>query len=201
MLEPDLSTLALLAREAVRREIAMALVADLRLLERWEVYGNPCLVGAAAYHLVVAPDIDLDIAYLGAPRIEDGFDVLKALARHPRVKAVRFANRIDDVDQGYYWQVRCLALDGVEWKIDMWSMAHDHPGPIARDLVEPMCRVLTDETRAAILSIKEALQKNPPPCPSIFVYQAVLRDGIGSLEDFMDWRAQHPADGLTSWRP
>jgi hypothetical protein len=191
-----------LARADERQRKAQNILADLGLMDLWRPYGMPYLVGAAAYGLVVAPDIDLEVFCPADPRIEDGFEVLKACAMNRRVRRARYANRIDDVDQGYYWMLRYDLPGGEEWKIDMWSVRYDHPGPTARDLVEPMRRALTAEMCSVILEIKEAMQLEPAvQCASIHVYRAVLDGGVRSLEQFQEWRKQHWIEGLIRWTP
>ena len=32
-------------------------------------------------------------------------------------------------------------------------------------------------------------------------YKAVIRDGIRSYEDFMEWRSLHPVTGIMDWMP
>ncbi len=191
----------LLLRESLRRQTAIYILSKLQLLERWQPYGRPYVVGAVAYDLVVSPDIDLEIFCPDTPRVEAGFAVMALCARHPSVRIVRYSNHLDDEHQGYYWQLRYLHHDGVEWKIDMWSMRHDHPGPLSRDLIEPMRRRLTAETRGVILEIKEKMLLQPEQrCPSICIYQAVIEGGVCTLDDLRDWRSAHP-DGLNAWKP
>jgi len=190
-----------LARAAGRLQTAHHILAELRLMERWRPFGDPVLVGAVAYGLVVAPDIDLEI-FCDTPRIADGFEVLKACALHPRVRKARFSNHLDGPDQGLYWQLRYLHEDGQEWKIDMWSVARHHPGPLSSALVEPMRHALTGHSRQAILEIKEALLLEPGvPWSSIHVYRAVLEDGVRDLAGFRCWLETHPTSGLVKWRP
>jgi len=190
-----------LTRAIDRLHVAQHILAQLQLMERWSAIGNPVLVGAVAYGLVVAPDIDMEI-FCDRPKIEDGFEVLRACALHPRVRKARFANELNGPDMGLYWQLRYLHEDGQEWKIDMWSMQHDHPGPTSTALVEPMKQVLTEETRQTILELKAQILLDPPlQCGSIHIYRAVLDDGIRNLEQFKIWLEHHQTDGLTTWKP
>jgi hypothetical protein len=190
-----------LERALNRLQIARQILAELQLMERWRAFGNPVLVGAAAYGLVVAPDIDMEI-FCDEPKIEDGFEVLRACALHPQVRKARFTNALNGPDMGLYWQLRYQHEDGQEWKIDMWSMGRDHPGPLSAALVEPMNRALTDQTRQAILEIKEGIRLEPQlQCSSIHVYRAVLEDGVGNVEQFRLWRVNNPTSGLSDWMP
>ena len=191
----------ILTRVQKRLYVAQDILAQLQLLERWGVFGSPKLVGALAYGLVVAPDIDIEI-FCDEPRIEDGFEVLRACALHPRVWKARFTNELDGPDMGLYWQLRYLYEDGQVWKIDMWSMRRDHPGPTSATLIEPMKQALTDKTRQVILEIKEQVLLDPMfQCGSIHIYRAVLDDGVRDMQQLKLWLEQHQTDGLTNWKP
>lgn len=189
----------LVERQAARQRTAGEILARLHLLERWAEVGVPKLVGAAAYGLMVAPDIDIEI-YCDAPTVEAAFGVVSEVSKQPRVWRIRYADRLDSADQGLYWQLRYRADEGELWKVDMWLLAHDHPGPRAADLVEPMKHALRDDTRAAIVGIKEALFYEPD-VHSIEIYEAVLDDGVRSADEFLAWRTQRERVGLTFWRP
>jgi hypothetical protein len=117
------------------------------------------------------------------------------------VRKVRFANELDGPDQGLYFQVRYRHESGEEWKVDMWLLAHDHPGPLSRDMVSPMRRALTDETREAILALKEWVLAGGHPYTSIRIYQAVLEGGARTPEEFLAWFERVKPLGLTTWRP
>lgn len=192
----------LFSRQTARWTQAQQILRELCLMERWQAYGQPILVGAVAYELVVNPDLDMEIYCPGDPRIADGFAILEACAQHPRVTQASFSNRLNTPDQGYYWQLRYLAEDGVEWKVDMWSVRFDHPGPTSRDFVAPMRRALTPETRRAILEIKERmLADSALRTISMRIYQAVLEGGSRTFEQFAAWHAAHPDPGLVWWQP
>lgn len=157
---------------------AQEILAQLRLFERWQVFGTPVLVGAVAYGLAMAPDIDMEI-YCDVPRIEDGFAVLRGCALHPNVRKARFGNYLDEADEGLYWRLIYRTDEGADWKIDMWSLRRDHPGPCAAHLVEPLREALTPETRRAILELKALMQTGAiPRRPSIDIYRAVIDGGV-----------------------
>lgn len=69
-----------------RLRTAKEILAQLRLLERWSVFGTPKVVGAVAYDLVVAPDIDLE-CFCQAP-------MLKALTPETRVAILRLKTHV-----------------------------------------------------------------------------------------------------------
>jgi hypothetical protein len=190
-----------LTRAAHRLHTAQQIIDELQLVERWSAFGSPVLVGAVAYDLVVAPDIDMEI-FCDELKIEHGFQVLETCALHPRVRKARFSNKLDGPDMGLYWQLRYLHENGQEWKVDMWSMRRDHPGPYAAALVEPLKQALTAETRQTILELKEQALRDPLlQCGSIYIYRAVLDDGIRNAEQFKNWLEHNQTDGLTAWQP
>ena len=195
MIESD----ELLHRQAQRKQVADQILSHLGLMERWARVGEPSLVGAAAYGLLVAPDIDLEI-YCDNPSVDPGFAIVSELARQPAVWKVRFSNELDARDRGLYWQLRYRAHDAEIWKIDMWLLGHDHPGPRSADLVDPMKRALTDEKRHAILGIKEAVL-GEPDVHSIEIYEAVLDGGVRAAAEFRAWRSEREPNGLTFWQP
>jgi hypothetical protein len=190
-----------LTHAAERQRIAHQILADLQLIEKWRVFGNPIIVGAVSYGLVVAPDIDMEI-FCDEPKIQDGFAVLQACALHPRVRKARFSNKLDEPDEGLYWQLGYRHEDGQEWKIDMWSVRRSHPGPWSAVLVEPMQQALTDETRRIILELKEQILLDATLYRgSINLYRAVLDDGVQTVQQYRTWLEHNSTTGLVAWMP
>ncbi len=190
-----------LDRATQRLHQAHEILAQLQLLERWRVFGTPVLVGAVAYELAMARDIDLEI-YCDVPRIEDGFVVLRDCALHPNVRKAHFGNHLDKADEGLYWRLIYRGEDDANWKIDMWSLRHDHPGPCARHLVEPLRQALTPETRCVILELKAQIQDGLlPHHPSIDIYRAVIDGEVRTSAQLEMWLEQNPRDFLTFWKP
>jgi hypothetical protein len=185
-------------RASRRRQAALAIIGDLDLFGRWAPYVEPHLVGSVALDLVVEPDIDLEI-YSAEPMIDHGFRVLSSLAALPGIRRARFTNALDWDDQGLYFQVQ-YERSGQTWKIDMWSLPDDHPGPCARDLVQPLLSVLTPDTRDLILAIKETAAERAEPVHGIRIYQAVLEAGVTDYAGFQSWNTCAPST-LTHWRP
>ncbi len=190
-----------IARAEARQRIAEHILQELDLIDRWSQFGTCNLVGAVAYRLVVAPDIDVEI-FSPDPKIENGFEILRACALHPNVTKTRFWNALGPPHHGLYWQVR-YEHEGQEWKIDMWSMADSYAEPCGSHLTEPMNNALTYESRETILNLKEAVLNDASlECPSIQIYRAVFECGIQSVDDLKVWLSQNPLTGVvTDWKP
>lgn len=189
-----------LLRAEKRREQALDIVERLDLLTRWSCCGSPVIVGAIRYGLVVALDIDMEI-YTDGPSIEQGFEVMSRIASLPGVWQVRFSNELNGPDQGLFWQIRYRDEAGSVWEIDNWLVDHDHPHAHWGDkFADAMQKALTDETRRAILEIKEALL-GEAGIRGIDVYRAVLEGGVRSLSEFRHWMGEYKPSGMILWLP
>lgn len=180
--------------------MANQIIADLQLIERWSLVGKPFIVGATAYQLIYNPDIDMEI-YCDLPEVASGFHVLEQCVRNPNVIGAKYSNHISGADQGIYYQLKYQDEDANVWKIDMWLMAKEHPGPCAKDLVEPLNRSLTDASREIILLIKEQIRLKGESIASIRIYESVIDHNIRTYEEFMVWHSKHEPIGLTFWKP
>jgi len=191
-----------LIRAEERRERALVVIEDLRLVERWSQVGRVVLVGAVAYDLVVSLDIDFEVFTSGIPKITDGFGVLAELAEHPQVTKAHFTNGLSAPDQGLYWQLRYIDDVGDEWRIDLWTLAEDHPGPLSAWMVEPMRRAVTKEVRERILVLKEArAEGRTRPVASIDLYRAVIEGGVRTPEELDRFLGPTYSSSLTAWKP
>jgi hypothetical protein len=188
-------------RAAQTRQQAQAILDDLGLLEKWQRFGRPVLVGAVSFDLALAPDLDLEV-YCPELRIEHGFQVLAECALNPRVTAAQFLNALSSPDKALYWQLRYRTDDGTEWKIDMWSAPDDYDLPRGEDFVQPMKESLTEKTRRAILALKEARAEGRlPTFLSVDLYRAVLDGGVRTLDEMQEWLQSHQVGVLTDWKP
>ena len=95
---------SLVQRSRERCRQARAILDELGLIDAWSKFGRPVVVGAVAYELALAPDIDLEIY---CPRLDpaDGFAVLAQAARSPGVREVLFQNHLSDPDKALYWRI------------------------------------------------------------------------------------------------
>lgn len=191
----------ILARANRRRLAAEAILAELDLLNKWRRFGRPILVGALSFDLAVAADIDMEI-YCPELKIADGFQVLGECALNPCVVSAQFLNGLNTPDKALYWQLKYRDGEGEEWKVDMWSAPQDYDLPRGEHFVQPMRAALTPETRAAILTLKEARAAGELPVfLSIDAYRAVIEGGVRTVDEWRDWQSTHETGQLTAWKP
>ncbi|MCA1063758.1 hypothetical protein QTG56_00810 [Rossellomorea sp. AcN35-11] len=179
----------IIQRTMQRKRIALEILNELKLLEKWGEVGEVHLVGATAYNLMVKHDIDIE-TFCSYPCSQNVFQVLSELATHRGVEEIKYNNYLNSSFNGLYTKLTYRYPDdseGTLWNIDMWLFPSSHTGPLSRDLVEFINGVATDESRLSILKIKEQLVKLGFNYPSVFVYRAVLIDGIEKIDDFLGW--------------
>jgi hypothetical protein len=124
--------------------------------------------------------------------------LLPLLAR-PRLTRLVYRNETGErsltglvADQRYYFVTYYETAAGDEWKIDLSLWLSDAPRPHLAQFVE-LQRRLTDETRPAILWIKDVwyrLPVYPEEVSGVDVFDAVLEHGVRTPDEFADYLRQ-----------
>ena len=187
---------------AANQQRARDVIRDCELEACWRSVGaEPNLVGSLRSGLLMTHrDIDFHI-YSSPLRIADSFAAMSRLARHPRIRRIEYTNLLDAPDQCLEWHAWYEATDGEPWQIDLIHMARGSAweGYFER-VADRIAAVLTPETRYAILKIKYDTPADQK-IMGIEYYQAVIRDGVRSWEEFAAWRAKNPVTGILEWMP
>jgi hypothetical protein len=197
----------LFRRQRLLQGEAEAVLDDLDLAAGLDAIGDPIRTGSSALGVMVKPDIDLTTA---CPRLDlSAFDAVTQLAtrltRHERVWQVTFRDDTgawnaepDKYPDGLFLQVRYRSPRPRDWNLDLWFVDEPQRQP---DLVHlrTLLPRLTDETRAAILRIKEEWTPRPEygragGVNGTLIYEAVLDGGVRTLPDFAEWLEQDAAD-------
>jgi hypothetical protein len=188
----------LFRRERLLQAEAQAVLDDLDLLAGLEAVGDPIRTGSSALGVMVKPDIDVTTA---CPRLDlAAFDAVTQLAtrlaRHERVRQITFRNDTGDWNaepdkypDGLFLQVRYRSQRPRDWGLDLWFVDQPERQPDLAHLRTLLPR-LTDETRAAILRIKEEWTPRPEYGRQVngtLIYEAVLDGGVRRLPDFAEW--------------
>lgn len=187
-------------RALQRKRIAEEILHDLKLLEKWSEIGDTHLVGAAAYDLIVSPDIDIETFCIN-PKPSKPMEFLTALSEKPNVVEIKYRNYLESSFDGLYFKLLYKTHDETIWNIDMWLFSSERKGALSRDLVHGIAQAITHENRCLILTIKEELIKKELMYPSIFIYQAVIDGHIQRIDEFWSWIAKQDINKLTAWKP
>ncbi|MBN1917279.1 MAG: hypothetical protein JW889_05160 [Verrucomicrobia bacterium] len=193
----------ILGRAEARQARAQEILDELDLINRWLPHGRPIVVGSVSTGLVVEPDIDMEV-YADRPQIADGFRVMAAVAESERVVRIAFKNEFETRGAWLYWEIHYRDDDGVVWTIELYHSTPNAPyAGWMEQFAGAMQRVLTDEHRVAILSIKEVLCKQGTmrDTKSFYIYRAVIADGVRSFDEYTAWMAKHKPEGMMEWTP
>lgn len=181
---------------------AWEIIRQLHIEEAWQSVGaEPHLVGSLRMGLLMKHrDIDFHI-YSSPLRIEDSFAAIAQIMRHPHTGKATCLNLLQEADECLQWQIEYTDADNRMWQIDMIHMPHGaHYEGYFERMAERIQTALTDETRLAILRLKEETPAKEK-IMGVEYYQAVLRDGVRTYEQLQEWRSRHPVDGIMEWMP
>lgn len=188
----------LFRRERLLQGEAEGVLEDLGLLAALEAVGDPIRTGSSALGVMVKPDIDITVACAALDL--STFDAVTQLAtklvRHDRVWQVTFRDdsgvwntEPDKYPDGLFLQVRYRSTRPRDWGLDLWFVDQPQRQPDLAHLRTLLPR-LTDETRAAILRIKEEWTPRPEYGRTVngtVIYEAVLDGGVRTVPDFAEW--------------
>ena len=152
MREVSLQDDELLARATNLRAEAEAFLGEHRVEALLAPVGNVLLVGSFVTGLMVWRDLDACVEAQGLAR-EAAWELVRPLV--VRADRVRYVHFDEPDDRRHYFVLR---LDG--WKLDLSLFTHGIPPDVAEFQQELLSR-LDDETRLAILRLKELWHRRP----------------------------------------
>ena len=182
----------LLRRADLLQAEAAEVIAELDLRALLGRVGHVEQLGSSVSGLMVWRDIDF------AVRCRDltparAWDAFRPLVTQPRLTRLNYRNEAGErsptgqaADQRYYFVTHYQTAAGHEWKIDLSLWLSDAPRPHLAQL-DDLRRRLTDETRLAILWIKDVwhrLPAYPEEVSGVDVYDAVLEHGVRTPDEF-----------------
>jgi hypothetical protein len=188
-LSPELRD-TLLSRQDILQRQARGLTTHLAIVERLAQVGRVVQQGSSVYGLMVWRDIDFSVYTYGID-LQRAYETLLPVLLNPRVQRVRYLNdsglfRPDDLAQErYYFGIYYIDEGGDEWKIDIsfWLHGDLHQEPVH----ESIERELTDETRIAILWIKDTWYRLSTYRTDVYstdIYDAVLAHHVRTPAEF-----------------
>jgi hypothetical protein len=190
-LEPTYGAALLRRAERLQAE-ADEVIGDLDLLALLRQIGYAEHVGSSASGLMVWRDIDVG-ARCRDLTLGRAWDALRPLLTNPRLTRLDYRDETGErspsgrtADQRYSFVAYCEMAAGDEWRIDVSLWLSDAPRTQLAQL-DDLRRRLTDETRLAILWIKDVwhrLPAYPHEVGGVDVYDAVLAHGVRTPDEF-----------------
>lgn len=186
----------LITRQASLHAEAAQVLSELRLRDLLGQAGQVVQNGSSVAGLMVWRDIDFSVISPGLARAA-AFELLQPLFIHPDVTGVRYMNQAERFtfeglpeNARYYLTVYYQPQPEHDWKLDIsfWLDPSRDEAAYTRRLTER----LTDETRLAILWLKDIWHRSPRyhvDVHSTTIYEAVLDGGVRTPAEFEDWIA------------
>ena len=188
------------AAENTRR--AHQIIAALGLQRLWQSIGAEVRQVGSLRMGLLATHRDLDFhIYSDRIDIRSDFEVMGRLASCPGIERVAFGNSLDTDEACVEWHAWYRDEENELWQIDLIHiLCGSRYDGYFEQVADRIAAALTDERREAILRLKFETP-DELKIMGIEYYQAVIRDGIRTWEEFEAWRATHPADGIVEWMP
>ena len=182
----------LLQRQRSLQAEARQVLTDLALMSALSRLGHAEHIGSSVSGLMVWRDLDVG-ARCPQPSPDRVFQTLQPILTHSGVHEVLYREETGPrspsgkpTDQRYYFVLRYMNGADQRWKIDISIWLTDAPRNQLGH-IEDLARRLTDETRLAILWIKDVwhrLETYPDEVSGTDIYSAVLDHGVRTPEQF-----------------
>ena len=161
------------------------LIRECGLAELLAAYAGWFVGGSYSYDLMCWRDLDIYILDPGHD-LKRCFDVGYELTRRLAAQKARFTNNVGGDPNGLYWGIKLGNERQGAWKLDVWFLDQasyeEHAAYGAR-----LRERLTEESRSAILTIKEAYwqrQEYRNTITSDHIYRAALDHGARTVGEF-----------------
>lgn len=181
---------------------AVRILQQTRLMDIWRNIGaDPHIVGSLRMGLLMKHrDIDIHV-YSDTFSISESFRAMAELAADTSTGTITCINLLHEQDECIQWQVEYNDAETGKWVIDIIHMPHGsrYDGVFER-MADRIKEVLTEENRNTILRLKQQTP-DTEKIMGIEYYQAVLRDGVCTWNQFTEWRKCHPIEGIVEWMP
>ena len=184
----------LLSRQQKLQRAARQIIAELGVATIIGRAGAVTLVGSLVSGLMVWRDVDFNVHSPGLQGAEV-LQIMAPLLAHPCLKMMRYRNASgaflppDPTDARFFYALYFQPENGEEWKIDVSFWVSPLPRAESAS-AERIAARLTDETRLAILWIKDVWHRlpiYPLEISGVDIYEAVLDHGVRTPSQFGDY--------------
>lgn len=184
------------------RRRACDIIRRARIMEIWSSHGAEAhVVGSLAMGLMMKHlDIDLHI-YSSPLSLQASFAAMADIADNPNIIKIECRNLLNTDEECIEWHTWYNDEAGDTWQIDMIHIAKGsrYDGYFER-MAEHIKASLTTETRLAILRLKNETPDNEH-IMGVEYYVAVLKYGVRTMPEFIEWRKNNHVTGILEWMP
>lgn len=172
------------------------------IAEIWRASGcRVNLIGSLKMGLLMTHrDIDLHVYSKGITEASS-FAIAAKMAADPRVSEIKCINGLHTDEHCVAWHALFRADDGELWQFDIIHIEEDsqYDGFFER-MAERIMETITPQQRGTILRLK---YETPAACDyhGVEYYEAVIADGVTTLEDLHVWVNNHRQQPPYYWIP
>lgn len=194
---PNITTEELLAEQVRLHNQADKMLKETGIADIFAKYGEISPIGGSyAYGLMVYPDLDMDIMSDQLTK-NDFINLVSDLVATDFVRKVNAVNNVSftavlpGMPKGYYIGIE-IPFEEDKWCIDLWMQTHEEAKHFDKEFDDYKAKLsaLSQEQVAAVLTIKYHLIRlkkyGKHTFTSANVYDAVLNEGVLSLQDFLN---------------
>lgn len=159
------------------------------------------LIGSLKMGLLASHrDIDIHVYSSGITE-ESTFAVAAGMAALPGVEEITCINGLHTDEHCMAWHVKYLTPDGEQWKFDIIHIESgtEYDGYFER-MAGRIMDVITPEQRELILRMKFETPE-AEIIHGVEYYEAVIADGISTLDALREWLPEHRAKAPYYWIP
>lgn len=181
---------------------ARRIIEDLDIINLWQSSGARInLVGSLKMGLMMKhKDIDFHI-YSKNISVSKTSEILDKLSKHPRISNIRLKDLIKTEENCIECHADYEDFDNNIWQIDM---IHIEEGSkydgFFENVAERILHVLTPQTKETILRLKYDTPDDIK-ISGIEYYKAVIKDGVTTFPEFLEWRENQNNSGVIEWCP
>jgi hypothetical protein len=177
------------------------------LLRIMEKYGSPFVTGSYVLGLMTWRDLDINLDTADMTEkafFQMGGEIAAALKPWRMSFRNELLGKTPGLPLGFYFGVHTRILgDSKDWKIDIWSMNTEQINQVKQEFSELQTEINTTN-RMMILEIKNQLCHHPEflvGIHSLDIYNAVLKHGINTVEQFSRWIKESKGIDLSAESP
>ncbi|HNW68532.1 MAG TPA: phosphoglycerate mutase family protein [Bacteroidales bacterium] len=184
-----------------RQYRAWEIIRNTRVIDIWERHSDEIhLIGSLKLGLLMKHrDIDFHIYSNSQTIMKDSFAAITELAANENVKEILYRNLINTNEHCLEWHASYLDQNKELWQIDMIHIVKGsfYDGYF-ENVMQQIEAQLTDEKRHIILQLKYETPEDQK-IMGIEYYKAVIQDGVKSYAELVEWRKNHPVNGILEW--
>lgn len=184
------------------QRIAFNVLEESGITRIWETAGcRVNLVGSLKMGLLASHrDIDLHV-YSSGITTDSSFAIVAKIAENPNITEIRCINGLHTDEHCIAWHILYKSDSGEIWQFDIIhiEMGTEYDGYF-ENMADRIVEIMTPEQRETILRLKFETPGGKD-YHGVEYYEAVIKDGIRTLEDFESWVIDHRKKPPYYWIP